>query len=430
TAKAISLAHQAIEILENGFPTRERALAYSNLSQLYMLCEDRDNTLLWGNKAIDLATRMEDHEIVSHALNNVGNTLLQVPSSENQGEQKLNQSLSIALEKGFHEHAARAYVNLGSSFVLIKRYEKAMAAFDAGFKYCDERDLDFLKFYMLGYKAQLLLETGHWDEAEIIAKRLQLNQHHLLVKLVAVLTLSRLAIRQGKFEDARILIEEAKVMAMPTHEAQRIIPVLTAALELAWISGDPIPLDEIRKAESTLFYDKNYSWHYSMLAYWMNKCGVNEADTNVEFNGPFKFERDGDWKTAAEQWEKIGSPYEQALAMINGDEEHQKQALLMLHEMDASATYEMLKSKLRLQGVKNIPRGPRESTRSNPAQLTNRQIDVLNLLKEGLQNTEIADKLFISSKTVDHHISSILSKLEVNTRQKAVSEARRLGILN
>ena len=81
-------------------------------------------------------------------------------------------------------------------------------------------------------------------------------------------------------------------------------------------------------------------------------------------------------------------------------------------------------------GVKNIPRGPRESTRSNPAQLTNRHIDVLVLLKEGLQNAEIADKLFISAKTVDNHISSILSKLGVNTRAKAVREAIRLGILN
>jgi len=61
--------------------------------------------------------------------------------------------------------------------------------------------------------------------------------------------------------------------------------------------------------------------------------------------------------------------------------------------------------------------------------LTNRQIDVLHLLQDGLQNTEIAEKLFISVKTVDHHISSILSKLGTNTRTKAVSEAKRLGIL-
>jgi len=89
-----------------------------------------------------------------------------------------------------------------------------------------------------------------------------------------------------------------------------------------------------------------------------------------------------------------------------------------------------MKMKLKHLGVKHIPRGPRESTRNNPAQLTNRQIDILVLLKEGLQNTEIADRLFISPKTVDHHVSAILSKLATNTRTKAVNEAMRLGILD
>ena len=88
--KAIDLALQSIDVLENGFPTRERALAYSNLSQLTMLSGDRESALLWGNKAIDLATRMEDHEIVSHALNNVGYILFKTPSSQDQGEQNLN----------------------------------------------------------------------------------------------------------------------------------------------------------------------------------------------------------------------------------------------------------------------------------------------------------------------------------------------------
>lgn len=133
---------------------------------------------------------------------------------------------------------------------------------------------------------------------------------------------------------------------------------------------------------------------------------------------------------AVEQWEVLGCPYEEALALFDGDEECQKRALTILNKLGASATYEMLKAQLRRKGVKNIPRGMRESTRSNPAQLTNRQIDVLNLLQDGLQNIEIANRLFISPKTVDHHISSILSKLNVTTRGRAVSEARKLGIVH
>jgi DNA-binding CsgD family transcriptional regulator len=237
--------------------------------------------------------------------------------------------------------------------------------------------------------------------------------------------------RHGKFEEASVMITEAKAMVMATHEVQRIIPVLTAALELCWLSRQVIPKDDISIAEATLFYEKNNSWQYTELAYWMHKCGVKEiTDSLVEFTAPFEVERRGNWKAAAELWKKTDRPYEQALAMFEGDDKHQKEALRILSELGASATHEMLRSRLRHRGVKNIPRGPRQSTRSNPAQLTNRQIDVLNLLKEGMQNAEIAGKLFISAKTVDHHISSILSKLNVNTRTKAVSAARTLGIVS
>ena len=429
-SKAIAMALQSIDVLENGFPTRERALAYSNLSQLNMLSDDRESALLWGNKAIELATRMEDHEIVSHALNNVGYILFKTPASQQQGEQNLNDSLSLALQHGFHEHAARAYANLFSSLVSIRQYERAKAIFEVGVRYCEERDLNSWKYSIISHRARLLLETGHWDEAEIIAKSL-LNISNNHIKIEAYVMLARLDMRRGKFENAQLFITEAKAMAMPTREAQWIIPVLTAALELVWINGGILPIAEIQMALKKLFCEKNNSTHYTELAYWMCKCGLADTDKNhIEFTSPFKLEHDGGWKMAAEQWKVLGCPYEEALTLFDGDEDSQKRALLILNGLGASATYEMLKGKLKRKGVKNIPRGLRESTRSNPAQLTNRQIDVLDLLQDGLQNIEIADRLFISPKTVDHHISSILSKLNVNTRARAVNEGRKLGILH
>ncbi|HEY7160144.1 MAG TPA: LuxR C-terminal-related transcriptional regulator, partial [Acidobacteriota bacterium] len=80
-------------------------------------------------------------------------------------------------------------------------------------------------------------------------------------------------------------------------------------------------------------------------------------------------------------------------------------------------------------GIKNIPRGARKTTQSNPEFLTDRELDVLKLLREGLHNKEIAARLYISAKTVDHHMSAILYKLEVSSRTKAVHEAEKLGII-
>jgi DNA-binding NarL/FixJ family response regulator len=101
----------------------------------------------------------------------------------------------------------------------------------------------------------------------------------------------------------------------------------------------------------------------------------------------------------------------------------------LLEDVGAVATGNLFKAKLKIKGVRHVTRGPRESTLNNPGQLTDRQIDILTLLRKGLQNKEIADKLFISPKTVDHHISAILSKLDVSSRAKAVLEAQKLGIL-
>ena len=72
-------------------------------------------------------------------------------------------------------------------------------------------------------------------------------------------------------------------------------------------------------------------------------------------------------------------------------------------------------------GVQGVPRGPRASTRSHPAGLTDRQAEVLDLLGEGMTNVEIAEVLFVSPKTVDHHVSAVLAKLGVSSRRDAVA---------
>ena len=149
----------------------------------------------------------------------------------------------------------------------------------------------------------------------------------------------------------------------------------------------------------------------------------------IAFVSAYKPDLEGDWAAAAEAWKGVECRYEHALSLMEGEDEDQRQGLQLLGDLGAIATVNMFKSKLKMRGIRNIPRGPRESTLNNPGQLTDRQIEILSLLRDGLQNKEIADRLFISPKTVDHHISAILSKLAVGSRAKAVLEAQKLGIL-
>jgi DNA-binding NarL/FixJ family response regulator len=84
---------------------------------------------------------------------------------------------------------------------------------------------------------------------------------------------------------------------------------------------------------------------------------------------------------------------------------------------------------LRERGVRDLRRGPRSSTRENPAGLTARELEVIELVAEGMRNADIAERLVLSAKTVDHHVSAILRKLKAATRTEAAAQATRLGIL-
>jgi DNA-binding NarL/FixJ family response regulator len=79
--------------------------------------------------------------------------------------------------------------------------------------------------------------------------------------------------------------------------------------------------------------------------------------------------------------------------------------------------------------VRQIPRGARPATKRNPAGLTAREMEILRLLVDGLSNRQIAGRLSISAKTVDHHVSAVLGKLGVQSREQAATRAVESGLL-
>ena len=104
-------------------------------------------------------------------------------------------------------------------------------------------------------------------------------------------------------------------------------------------------------------------------------------------------------------------------------------ALGIAEGLGAVALSARLRERLRQLGITRVPRGPLAETRANPAGLTARQLEVLALLAEGLTNAEIAARLVVSIRTVDHHVAAVLARLGVGSRRAACRRAADMGIL-
>ena len=424
--KAEHFAKQAITVLDEQPSSKAKAMAYSNMAQLKMLSDQTDECIYWGEKAIAVAREINDEETPVHAMTSMGSTLMLGQSSKSQGIALLKQSLSVSLKNSYHEHAARAYAALGSNSATIKDYDFAKKTLEEGISYCEERDLDSLKLYMLGWKARVNLELGNWAEAYKIANKLLTKENLLpVIKIGALAVAATVKMRKGE-QDVLPLLLEAKTLALRTTELQRIIPVLVALLEYEWVTGKTYIEQEILDRAVKGFVEADKISKKSRFCFWLKKVRKQRVEPKEDLKRLINA------TTAQEEsasWEELSCPYEQALSLFDGNEDNKRKALSIIQQLGADAVSEKLKMEMRSSGIKKIPRGIRESTKINPAQLTNRELDVLQLLKNGTHNKEIAVTLFISPKTVDHHISSILFKLDVSSRAKAVAEAARLGIL-
>ena len=165
------------------------------------------------------------------------------------------------------------------------------------------------------------------------------------------------------------------------------------------------------------------------LLFWRRLAGL-DAEVPAGAKGPFALAIAGAWDRAAAEWEQSASPYEAALALIEaGDETSLRRAFALAQELGALPASQLAARRLRALGAKGLARGPRRTTRENAAGLTPRESEVLTLLAAGRRNAEIAQQLFLSRRTVDHHVSSLLRKLDAGSRVEAVASARRPGLL-
>jgi len=419
---AAAYAIEATAVLEPLGACHELAMAYSTRSQLHLLLEEWGPAADWGNRAVAMAEQLNDVEALVHALTNVACI---DPGTQREKQVRV---IRLALENGLHEHALRAYAWVICDAIEERDYATAEHLLDEALPYALDRDIDVFADYLRGWRARMRLEQGRWQESEADATAvLRRDAVWTIVRIPALAALGLLHVRRGEAA-GRALLDEALERALATGELQRLAPVAAARAEASWLDGDAEGVRREVARAYQMAVNSNNRWDIAELSCWLHRAGTLEQPP-PSLVGPFALEVAGDWSAAADAWQRLGCPYERALALAHGDPDAQRTALEILDALDARPAAGLVRARMRERGVAGIPRGPRQATRRHPAGLTRRQQEVLELVAQGLSNANIAAHLYLSTRTVDHHVSSILQKLGAVTRAEAVAVARRLQIL-
>ena len=420
------LAQEAVSLLERLPSGHELAMAYGNLAQRRMVVDDVQETIAWGQRALD-AAQIHDTEALVYALTNIG--AAEFGAGVDDGRLKLERALTLALGHGLEDYAGRAYPSIVRCAVRQRRFDLATTYLEPGLKYCAERGLDTWRLYLLAARARLELHSGRWSQAaDSAAEVLRDPRSAPFPRGSSMTVLGLLRARRGDPKPSVPLAEE-RDRAQPTGELDRIGPNAAARAEAAWLAGDDGPTAVQTAAAFALAQQHRAPWVVGELAIWRWRAGVRDTLAPGAVAEPYALSIAGEWDAAAELWGTIGCPYESALALADGDDAAAlRRAVDMLQELGARPAAAIVARRLRERGVRGVPRGPRLRTRKNPAGLTPRELEVIVLLAEGLRNAQIAQRLIVAEKTIDHHVSAILRKLDVHTRGEAAAEAIRLGL--
>ena len=424
-ADAGTASRDAVVVLESLGPTRELGWAWANLANQFLLERDCEASIELAERALALATELELPALTSDVLDTLA---LARAELDQDWETGLDRALEIAVEHDLHAEAGRAFTNLYATHSLQRRFQDAARYFAKGLAYCEEGDMAVYSTCLNGELTSTLEKTGQWDEAAALSARLLDLGASPINRINPLVSAGVLRARRTE-PGASDLLNEAVTSAEGTGEPEWITVARLARCEALWLENrsDEARTDAERLAEISKRCD---SWERGAIAVWLHRTGSSgEVDGPVA--EPFRLMLLGDCVAAADWWREHGCDYEAALALGDAtDERSQRAALVLLEGLGATATLALLRHRMRSAGVRAIPTGPRETTKSNPAGLTSREQQVLDLVCDGYTNSQMATELFISAKTVDHHVSAILSKLGVPNRAAAKAEASRLGLVS
>ncbi len=422
-ALATKSAAEAVQVLAGEPACIELATAIGVRAQLMMFNDRFEEAIEWSRKAIALAEDFKDDETRIHSLNNLGHSLLYQGKEE--GRLYMEECLRLALQMGLHEQVNRAYINYGEYAVVARQFDLAERILAEGIAFSTRHDLDFGTYYLLGRQAQLRMDQGRLVEAEEIAARIvSLDRITLTVRFPARIVLAKTRLRLGR-DNGFELMQEALKDALATEEQQNIVPARIGMIEAAWLNGDMATAQRELKLMEELRIEGMAAWDIGDFAVWWRRCAMAEAFPlpDAKMLHAHAAELRGDFENAAREWDRLGLPYEAVLSLMSSADGLER-AVAKAEELSAAPAAALARRLAERAGITlkkpSRRRGPYGVARKHPLGLTAREIEVLGQLGRGRANPEIAHSLDCSRRTVEHHVSSIISKFSASNRMDII----------
>jgi ATP/maltotriose-dependent transcriptional regulator MalT len=422
--EAEACSTESVTILRSYPESADLAFALSQRAWLGTMRGDDDlRTVQLADQAIAIAEAVGDDLTVTRALmykGSIGDSV-----SDRRAVSLVEEAHRRAEDGGYRYEEVHALLNLAGLAADVRDVERAADLTQRALSAAARYELRRLEVHLLAMHAEILMWKGDWVGAEDVATEVLGSHSH--PETIASRILGTMQARRGRAE-ASATLDRMWLLAEASGELQNLDPAAAGLAEYMWLSGEQDPRVLIRLRD---VLDKGlrsgYSWPSGALAFWGWKLGIlaTVPDGLPDF---YRWIMEGEWQKAADFWEARGIPYERALALMHGDDDAQIQSIRILEGLGATVAANHVRRGLLDRGVR-VPRGAARSTREHSAGLTARQAEVLGLVAEGLTNTEIADQLFVSYRTVENHVAAILMKLEVSTREAAVEAAHNRGIL-
>ncbi|WP_191907987.1 ATP-binding protein [Nocardioides cynanchi] len=415
---------RSLELLEPLGPDPELARTLS--TQAFQLWADGDveagRAML--ARAVTMAEQVGDAAVSSDVLNNAAFAAFLLRQD---WRPQMDRALQTALAAGAEAQAGRAYANAYTFFIAQYRFAEGERYWRDGVAYCDDRDIPTYGTCLRGHRAVALLDLGRWDEAAALARRVLATEASPVNLLTSQVTLSLVLARRGE-PGALEVIDPGVTEADSLAEAEWIAATRLARAEIRWLAGDHdgavADLAVVRAAITPMDYLED-----ARLSVWEQRLlGVSAPASPAP--GPWATSLIGEHAAAATHWERLGCRYESAMSLLDSDcEDDLREAITRFESLGADAAARRTRQKMKELGHRAVPAGARATTREHPVGLTRREDEVLALLCEGLTNEEIAGRLVVSTRTVDHHVSAVLAKLGVGSRGAAAARARALSLV-